>query len=61
MVQQNSYAQEVDELVKHQEVSNNSSLKILHPFIDQEGSQSEGTITTIWTSLPNHESDDFTT
>jgi hypothetical protein len=36
MVQQTSYAQEVEELLKHQEISSNSSLKTLHPFIDQE-------------------------
>jgi hypothetical protein len=37
MVQQISYAQEFEELVKHKEVSANSSVKTLHPFIDQEG------------------------
>jgi hypothetical protein len=37
MVQQTSYAQEVEELLEHQEISSNSSLKTLHPFIDQEG------------------------
>jgi hypothetical protein len=37
MVQQTSFAQGVEELMKQQEVSRNSSLKILHPLIDQEG------------------------
>jgi hypothetical protein len=37
MVQQTTYAPEVEELMKHQEVSSNSSLKTLHPFMEQEG------------------------
>jgi hypothetical protein len=37
MVQQTAYAQEVEELVKHQEVSVHSFLKALQPFTDQEG------------------------
>jgi hypothetical protein len=37
MVQQTSYAQGAEELVKYQEVSLHSSLKTLHPFIDQGG------------------------
>jgi hypothetical protein len=37
MVQQTSFAQGVEELMKQQEVSRNSSLKTLHPFTDQEG------------------------
>jgi hypothetical protein len=36
MAQQTAYAQEVEELAQHQEISRNSSLKTLHPFIDQE-------------------------
>jgi hypothetical protein len=37
MVQQISYAKEINDLMKQQEVATTSSLKILHPFIDQEG------------------------
>ena len=37
MVQQISYAQEIKDLMEHQEVAATSSLKTLHPFIDQEG------------------------
>ena len=37
MVQHISYAQEMKDLLEHQEVSATSSLKTLHPFIDQEG------------------------
>jgi hypothetical protein len=37
MVQQISFAQEVKDLMEHQEVAATSSLKTLHPFIDQEG------------------------
>jgi len=37
MVQQISYAQEMKDLMEHQEVTATSSLKTLHPFIDQEG------------------------
>jgi hypothetical protein len=37
MVQQISYTQEIRDLMEHQEVAANSSLKTLHPFIDQEG------------------------
>jgi hypothetical protein len=36
MVQQISYTQEMD-LMEQQEVASTSSLKTLHPFIDQEG------------------------
>ena len=36
MVQQISYAQEMD-LMEHEEVEATSSLKTLHPFINQEG------------------------
>jgi hypothetical protein len=36
-VQQITYAQEVTDLLKSQEVSTTSSLKLLHPFIDKEG------------------------
>jgi hypothetical protein len=36
MVQQISYAQEIEELMEQQEVTATSSLKTLHPFIDQE-------------------------
>jgi hypothetical protein len=35
--QRNSYAQEVTDLLNSQEVSTTSSLKTLHPLIDQEG------------------------
>jgi hypothetical protein len=35
--QQTSYAQEVTDLLNSQEVSTTSSLKTLHPFIDQDG------------------------
>jgi hypothetical protein len=35
MVQQTSYAQEL-ELLKHQEISTNCFLKTLHPYIGQE-------------------------
>jgi hypothetical protein len=37
MVKQISYAQEMKDLMEHQEVAAISSLKTLHPFIDQEG------------------------
>jgi hypothetical protein len=37
MVQQISYAQEIKDLTKQQEVATTSSLKTLYPFIDQEG------------------------
>jgi transposase InsO family protein len=37
LVQQNSYAQEIQDLTTQQEVSSKSSLKTLHPFLDQEG------------------------
>jgi len=37
MVQQISYAQEMRNLMKQQEVSASSSLKTLRPFIDKEG------------------------
>ena len=37
MVQQISYAQEMKDLMEHQEIAATSSLKTLHPFIDQEG------------------------
>jgi len=37
MVQQISYAQEIKDLMEQQEVAATSSLKTLHPFIDQEG------------------------
>jgi hypothetical protein len=37
MVQQISYAQEIKQLMEQQEVTSTSSLKTLHPFIDQEG------------------------
>jgi hypothetical protein len=37
MVQQTFYAQGVEELMKHQEVSSNSTLKTLYPFMYQEG------------------------
>jgi hypothetical protein len=37
MVQQISCAQEMKDLMEHQEVAATSSLKTLHPFIDQEG------------------------
>jgi len=37
MVQQISYAQEVKELMEQQGVAATSSLKTLHPFINQEG------------------------
>jgi hypothetical protein len=37
MVQRIYYAQEMKDLMEHQEVAATSSLKTLHPFIDQEG------------------------
>jgi hypothetical protein len=37
MVQQMSYAQEIKQMMEQQEVTSTSSLKTLHPFIDQEG------------------------
>ena len=37
MVQQISYTQEMKDLMEQQEVASTSSLKTLHPFIDQEG------------------------
>jgi hypothetical protein len=37
MVQQISYAQEIEDLMEHQEVAATRSLKTLHPFIDQKG------------------------
>jgi hypothetical protein len=37
MVQQISYAQEIKDLMEHQEVAATSYLNSLHPFIDQEG------------------------
>jgi len=36
MAQQISYAQEIKDLMEHQEIAATSSLKTLHPFIDQE-------------------------
>jgi hypothetical protein len=42
MVQQISYAQEMKDLLEHQKVAANSSLKMLHPFIDQEVSSEWG-------------------
>jgi hypothetical protein len=42
MVQQISHAQEIEDLMEHQEVAATSSLKTLHPFIDQEGLLSVG-------------------
>jgi hypothetical protein len=32
-----SYAQEIKDLMEQQEVAATSSLKTMHPFIDQEG------------------------
>jgi len=37
MIQQISYTQEMKDLMEQQEVASTSSLKTLHPFIDQEG------------------------
>jgi hypothetical protein len=37
MVQQISFAQEIKDLTERKEVTSTSSLKTLHPFIDQEG------------------------
>src|SRR5215510_14174456 len=37
LIQQNSYAQELQDLTNLQEVSSTSSLKSLHPFVDKEG------------------------
>jgi hypothetical protein len=37
MVQQISYAQEIEELMEQQEVTATNSLKTLHSFINQEG------------------------
>jgi hypothetical protein len=37
MVQQTSYAQEIKDLMKQQEVAATNSLKTLYPFIDQDG------------------------
>jgi hypothetical protein len=37
LVQKNSNAQEIEDLTTLQEVSNKSSLKSLHPFLDQQG------------------------
>jgi hypothetical protein len=37
MVEQISYAQEIKDLMERQDVAKTSSLKTLHPFIDQEG------------------------
>jgi hypothetical protein len=37
MVQETSYAQEVEELTKHQEISGNSAIQSLHSIIDQVG------------------------
>jgi hypothetical protein len=37
MVQQISYAEEMKDMMECQEVAATSSLKTLHPFIDQEG------------------------
>jgi hypothetical protein len=37
MVQQNSYVQEIKDLMEQQEVATTSSLKTLHPFIDKKG------------------------
>jgi archaellum biogenesis ATPase FlaH len=37
MVQQISYAQEIEELMEQQEVTATSSQKTLHSFINQEG------------------------
>ena len=37
MVQQISYTQEMKDLMEQQEIASASSIKTLHPFIDQEG------------------------
>jgi len=37
IVQQISYPQEIKDLKKQQRIAATSSLKTLHPFIDQEG------------------------
>ena len=37
MVQQISYAQEVNNLMEQQKVTTTNSLKTLHPFIHREG------------------------
>jgi hypothetical protein len=37
MLQEISYAQEIEDLMEPQEVAATSSPKTLHPFIDQEG------------------------
>ena len=37
MVQQVFYTQEMKDLMEQQEVASTSSVKTLHPFIDQEG------------------------
>jgi hypothetical protein len=37
IAQQISYAEEIKDLMEHKEVAATSSLKTLHPFIDQEG------------------------
>jgi hypothetical protein len=37
LIQQNSYAQEIEDLTTRQEVSSKSTLKSLHPFLDQQG------------------------
>ena len=59
MVQQVSYAQEVKELMEQQGVAATSSLKTLHPFINQEGFSTGGGRLQQYTSLTSNASDDF--
>jgi hypothetical protein len=37
MIQKTLYTQEIEDVLRGQEVSKTSSLKTMHPFIDQEG------------------------
>jgi hypothetical protein len=58
---QMSYAQEFQALIESWQVSANSSLKALHPFIDQEGIFSGRTVTKIFTFLSNNTANDLAT
>jgi hypothetical protein len=61
-VQRTSYEQELEELLNHQEVSAKSSLKALHPFIDDHGIlRVGGRLPTIRSTLSHYSSTDSAT
>ena len=59
MVQQISYTQETKDLMEQQEVAPTSSLKTIHPFIDQEGLLRVRGRIQVYSSLLSNASDDF--